>query len=158
MDEIKKSEQLVNTHLKLHQSSLNFQQLCDSVQCSSKTEPRSNWLRMPEMGAILANKFEIPVISYNKRFSMSFFPYHRHYSVENSPIFIAFFNGNHFVSVHFNCSPKDIPFPPVERFWKEFRCTRNVRKWEDSFQTNFSKWTESNPLPITSATPSLVID
>ncbi|XP_073225677.1 uncharacterized protein [Cicer arietinum] len=86
-----------------------------------------NWMTLPEMGYVIASKFNLVFIALSLNQSETFFPLRSPPPTpisDHRMIVIAFVNNCHFVQVYLK---PNSPIPPPSNLWRKY-CTEEARQ------------------------------
>ncbi|CAG8615169.1 22756_t:CDS:2 [Dentiscutata erythropus] len=75
-----------------------------------------HWMKMPQMGHVIANTYQRPLYFFSLQISLTFLPYH-HSLNRNEALAIVFINNNHYVPIVLRASA---PVPPIVNRWTQF--------------------------------------
>ena len=127
----------------------SYEEIFNTILVLDNHVSYQNWMRMPQMGHVLSNVFEVPIVWISKSQSVTFFPFSiQPPSTPPTPIYLAFVQGNHWVRLNMSKGTgmwKDPPLPPIDRSWCEARHTRSAINWEHLYQSNFVTWSDLFP-------------
>ncbi|XP_027192409.2 uncharacterized protein [Cicer arietinum] len=88
---------------------------------------KDNWMTLPEMGYVIASKFNVVVVALSLNQSQTYFPLRSPPPTSMSDhrvIVIAFVNNCHFVQVYLKSYS---PIPPASNLWKNY-CNEEARQ------------------------------
>ncbi|KAJ1424222.1 Protein FAR1-RELATED SEQUENCE 6 [Sesbania bispinosa] len=95
------------------------------VDCG-KTVSVDKWMTLPDMGYVIASRYNLVLVSLSKSGSMTFFPLRGHPKSSHQITCIGYVYGNHFVQVEL----KDgCPIPPTALQWRANRLPE-AEAWE----------------------------
>lgn len=97
-----------------------------------------NWMVMPGMAGIVANRYKRPVIYYSAQRSLTTFPFNKPWR-PCSPIVIGY-HANHFFSLSLSID-QNLLIPSVCILWQRFR-NDLARGWETCYFENIQKYEE----------------
>ncbi|XP_058742469.1 uncharacterized protein LOC131614956 [Vicia villosa] len=104
-------------------------------------QPPNKWMTLPELGYVIANRYNVVLVSLGHP-SLSYFPMTSAHSPNASIYCIRFVNGNHWVQVNMN---EGSPFPPVTNEWKKYR-TKDATSWMVGFAGRLQHWQRLMPI------------
>ncbi|XVE67998.1 hypothetical protein DITRI_Ditri09bG0033100 [Diplodiscus trichospermus] len=109
-----------------------FDELLDTLSCFKVAAPYKNWMTLPEMGHLIASRYDVVLVHISAKQCMTYLPLR---STPPSPsehriIVIGFVNDNHFVQVLMDSTS---PIPPIACNWYKFRHD-NALGWETPYQ------------------------
>jgi len=95
----------------------SYEEIFNTILVLDNHVSYQNWMRMPQMGHVLSNAFEVPIVWISKSQSVTFFPFSTQPpSTPPTPIYLAFVQGNHWVRLNMSKGTgmwKDPPFPQL---------------------------------------------
>ncbi|XP_058749864.1 uncharacterized protein LOC131622860 [Vicia villosa] len=104
-------------------------------------QPPNKWMTLPELGYLIANRYNVVLVSLGHP-SLSYFPMTSAHSPNASIYCIGFVNGNHWVQVNMN---EGFPFSPVTNEWKKYR-TKDATSWMEGFAGRLQHWQRLMPI------------
>ncbi|XP_058732581.1 uncharacterized protein LOC131604110 [Vicia villosa] len=104
-------------------------------------QPPNKWMTLPELGYVIANRYNVVLVSLGY-LSLSYFPMTSAHSLNASIYCIGFVNGNHWVQVNMN---EGFPLPPVTTDWTKYR-TKDTTSWMVGFAGRLQHWQRLMPI------------
>ncbi|XP_058726299.1 uncharacterized protein LOC131597631 [Vicia villosa] len=104
-------------------------------------QPPNKWMTLPELGYVIANRYNVVLVSLG-HLSLSYFPMTSAHSPNASIYCIGFVNGNHWVQVNMN---EGFPLPPVTTDWTKYR-TKDATSWMVGFAGRLQHWQRLMPI------------
>ncbi|KAI5384533.1 hypothetical protein KIW84_071509 [Lathyrus oleraceus] len=105
------------------------------------SQPPEKWLTLPDMGYLIANRYNV-VLVYLGNSCMTFFPMTSSHSPNVSIYCIGFINQNHWVQVNMK---EGFPLPPVTLDWRKFR-SHTATSWMLGFAGRLQHWKLLTPI------------
>nr|XP_027188670.1 uncharacterized protein LOC101493161 [Cicer arietinum] len=106
---------------------------------------KDNWMTLPEMGYVIASKFNLVVVALSLNQSQTYFPLRSPPPTSMSDhrvIVIAFVNNCHFVYLKSYSL-----IPPASNLWKNY-CNEEARQWEFIYMDRMQHWLQIFPETI----------
>ncbi|XP_058742218.1 PKS-NRPS hybrid synthetase cheA-like [Vicia villosa] len=104
-------------------------------------QPPNKWMMLPELGYVIANRYNVVLVSLG-HLSLSYFPMTSAHSPNASIYCIGFVNGNHWVQVNMN---EGFTLPPVTTDWTKYR-TKDATSWMVGFAGRLQHWQRLMPI------------
>ncbi|XP_073222076.1 uncharacterized protein [Cicer arietinum] len=100
---------------------------------------KDNRMTLPEMGYVIASKFNLVVVALSLKQSQTYFPLRSPPTTSMSDhrvIVIAFVKNCHFVQVYLK---SDFLIPPASNLWKQY-CNEEARQWKFIYRDRMQHW------------------
>ncbi|KAJ1391902.1 FAR1-related protein [Sesbania bispinosa] len=102
-------------------------QLRNSLLVDGRTSVSvDKWMTLPDMGYVIASRYNVMLVSLSIDQSMTFFPLRGHPPPNHKILCIGYVDGNHWVQVFLK---EDSPLPPTAIQWRYFS-REESRAWE----------------------------
>ncbi|KAI5394304.1 hypothetical protein KIW84_061117 [Lathyrus oleraceus] len=105
------------------------------------SQPPEKWLSLPDMGYLIANRYNVVLVCLGN-LCMTFFPMTSSHSPNISIYCIGFVNHNHWVQVNMK---EGFPLPPFTLDWKNFR-SHTATTWMLGFTERMQHWQLLTPV------------
>ncbi|KAI5433347.1 hypothetical protein KIW84_020580 [Lathyrus oleraceus] len=105
------------------------------------SQPPEKWLSLPDMGYLIANRYNVVLVCLGNP-CMTFFPMTSSHSPNVSIYYIGFVNHNHWIQVNMK---EGFPLPPVTLDWKKFR-SHTATTWMLGFAGRMQHWQLLTPV------------
>ncbi|KAH6815198.1 hypothetical protein C2S51_020018, partial [Perilla frutescens var. frutescens] len=106
-------------------------ELLESLSCSTTPAPYKNWMVLPDMGHLVASRYNVVLIHISKQQCITYLPLRSNppSPSQHKVIAVGFVNDNHFVQVFLDHAA---PIPPIAPNW-EYNRLESAAGWETPY-------------------------